>query len=586
MNLGRPEYVSDLIVYLLRERGVEYVALNPGATTRGINESLVSYGGNVVPEVITCCHEELAVAMAEGYYAATGRPQVALLHDIVALQHGAKAIYEAWLNRIPVIVMGGTGPVDASHMRPYIDWIHTAQVQAQLVGDYVKWDDQPLGAQSVVESILRAYQIAMTEPRGPVYLSFDVELQESLLPDGFQIPDVARFRTASSPSGSADAVAQAAKLIMEAEWPVAIVEGIGETPGGPEALRSFVELLGMPVIERGTSFNISNLHPLNVFEAHTDVLKDADLVLSVGVRQIEGALTRPVAESGKVPPGVTMAPGFGRLYESLVPRSSKLVRVGLDDYGVRGCDHGRLLPTDVNVLGNGAQVLREMKRICEEGMTGALREKAAARTARAGEIRNRMRDSAQTELKKTLWGQSPTSTARLSAKIWEVIKDEDWVLVHGSLNGWERRLWERKNESRWVAARGDTGTGMAVAMGAALSFRGSGKVCVNIQNDGDLLYTPGSLWTAAHYDIPMLVVMFNNKSYYQDEGHQLALTGARGRSLENVKVGVGLEHPDTDFGMMARSFGLYGEGPITDPDEVGPALRRAVKVVKEEGRLC
>ena len=147
-------------------------------------------------------------------------------------------------------------------------------------------------------------------------------------------------------------------------------------------------------------------------------------------------------------------------------------------------------------------------------------------------------------------------------------------------------MWERKDESRWVAARGDTGTGMAVAMGAALSFRSSGKVCVNIQNAGDLLYTPGSLWTAAHYDIPMLVVMFNNKSYYQDEGHQLALTGARGRSLENVKVGVGLEHPATDFGMMARSFGLYGEGPITDPDEVGPALRRAVKVVKEEGRLA
>ena len=130
MTLGRPEYVSDLIVYLLNGLGVEYVPLNPGATTRGIHESIVNYGGNQAPELITCVHEELAVAMCEGYYLATGRPLATLVHNIVGLQHASKAIYEAWLNHTPMIIIGGTGPVDASHRRPWIDWIHTAQVQA------------------------------------------------------------------------------------------------------------------------------------------------------------------------------------------------------------------------------------------------------------------------------------------------------------------------------------------------------------------------------------------------------------------------------------------------------------------------
>ena len=213
MSLQKPEYVSDLIVYLLNGLGVDYIPLNPGATTRAIHESTVNYGGNKAPELITCCHEEIAVAMAEGYYLATGKPQVALLHDIVGLQHGTKTIYEAYLRNIPTIIMGGTGPVDVTYRRPWIDWVHTAHLQGQVVRDYVKWDDQPEGPQSVVESVLRAYQIAMTEPRGPVYLCFDVELQESRLPDGFTLPDLSRYRAPAPPAGNAAEVAAAAKAL-------------------------------------------------------------------------------------------------------------------------------------------------------------------------------------------------------------------------------------------------------------------------------------------------------------------------------------------------------------------------------------
>ena len=589
MSLGTPEYVSDLVVYLLHELGFDYATLNPGATTRGLHESLVTYGGNKAPEVITCCHEEVAVAMAEGYYLATGKPQVTLVHDIVGLQHASKAIYEAGLNGTPMLIMGGTGPLDSSHRRPWIDWIHTAQVQSQIVRDYVKWDDQPQGALSVAESILRAYQITMTEPRGPVYLCFDVELQESRLPEGFKLPDLVRYRPPSSPAGNAEAIAEAAKALLEAEWPVLVVEGLGRSPGGPEALQSLVELLGIPVLEQGSSFNLSNLHPLNLTGANAEAFKEADLVMTVGVKDIEAALKRPVREEGIIPAGLPRAPsGFGRGYESLIPEGTRLIRIGLQDYGVRSwaSSYGRLIPADIAILGNATAILRELTRICREALDGAVQRKVVARAARAEKLRTAIYGRIQKDLKDRWWGQKPISTARLAAEIWETIRGEDWVLVHGSLSGWERRLWEMKDRSRCIAAGGGTGTGMGVAMGVALAFRGTGKVCVSIQNDGDLLYTPGSLWTAAHHDIPLLVVMFDNRSYYQDVGHQTAITRMRQRPLEDVGVGVNLDRPATDFALLARSFNLYGEGPIVDPEGIRPALERGLKVVKEEGRLA
>jgi thiamine pyrophosphate-dependent acetolactate synthase large subunit-like protein len=585
MSLGKPEYVSDLVVYLLNRLGVEYVTLNPGATTRGMHESLVTYGGNVAPEVITCSHEEIAVAMAEGYYLATGRPQATLVHNIVGLQHASKAIYEAWLNNVPMIIIGGTGPMDSTHRRPWIDWIHTAQVQGQIVRDYVKWDDQPQGALSVAESILRAYQITMTEPRGPVYLCLDVELQESRLPDGFVVPDPSRYRPAAAPSGNPEAIADAAKALREARSPVLLVEGLGRTPGGPEALQSLCELLGIPVIEQGSSFNLSNLHPLNVSGASAEVLKEADLVLTVGVKDIDAALTRPEPEAGIVPAGLPRVPaGFSRRHQSIIREGTKLVRVGLQEYGIKSwtSSHGRLVPADIAILGSGPQVLRELTRLCQSAIDGDLRRRIAERAAKAREIHTAVATRVQKDLKERWWSQKPIATARLSAEIWETIRDQDWVLAHGSLSGWERRLWEVRDGARYIAGGGGTGTGMGVAMGVALAFRGTGKVCVSIQNDGDLLYTPGSLWTAAHHQIPMLMVMFNNRSYYQDVGHQLAVTRMRQRSLDNVGVGVSLEGPATDFAMLAKSFGIYGEGPILDPAEIRPALERGLQVVKEK----
>ena len=156
-------YGSDLVVDLLRAAGIEHVAINPGATFRGIHDSLVNYGERR-PEHILTNHEEIAVAMAHGYAKAKGRPMAAFVHDIVGLQHASMAIYNAFCDRAPILVLGGGGPMDATRRRPWIDWIHTALVQGNQVRDYVKLDDQPASVSAIPEAILRAWRVARTEP--------------------------------------------------------------------------------------------------------------------------------------------------------------------------------------------------------------------------------------------------------------------------------------------------------------------------------------------------------------------------------------------------------------------------------------
>ena len=128
----RAEWGSDVVVDLLKAFEIEYIAINPGATFRGLHDSLVNYGGNHAPEIILCNHEEIAVALAHGYARAKGRPMAAAVHNVVGLQHASMAIYNAWADRLPVIVMGGTGPMDSANRRPWIDWVHTANVQGKL----------------------------------------------------------------------------------------------------------------------------------------------------------------------------------------------------------------------------------------------------------------------------------------------------------------------------------------------------------------------------------------------------------------------------------------------------------------------
>src|SRR5258705_13940315 len=191
-------YGSDLVVDLLKILGIEYVALNPGSSFRGIHDSLVNYesGRTPNPEMILCCHEEIAVAVPHGYAKATGKIMPAIVHNVVGLQHASMAIYNAWCDHTPVMVMGGTGPMNSAKRRPWIDWIHTAQLQGNLVRDFVKWDDQPHAVGDVPESLLRACRTALTSPGGPVYVCFDADVQEGAVQNVPPLPPIGRYRPA------------------------------------------------------------------------------------------------------------------------------------------------------------------------------------------------------------------------------------------------------------------------------------------------------------------------------------------------------------------------------------------------------
>ncbi|MBV9135356.1 MAG: thiamine pyrophosphate-binding protein, partial [Chloroflexi bacterium] len=286
-----PEYGSDLVVDVLRALGIEYAALNPGASFRGLHDSLVNYGGDVSPRTVLCCHEEISVALAHGYAKATGRPMLAALHDVVGLQHACMAIFNAWCDRVPVLLLGGTGPMDSSRRRPWIEWIHTALVQGNHVRDFVKFDDQPSGAAAVVESLLRAYRLMSAEPCGPVYVCLDAAIQEDPLPKGLGVPaDLDRWIAQSPVQADPAGLKTAAEWLSDSERPVILADTVGRTREGAEALRQLAERLNAPVVDLGSRFNFPSDHPLEASERREELLREADVIFAVDVVDLWGAL--------------------------------------------------------------------------------------------------------------------------------------------------------------------------------------------------------------------------------------------------------------------------------------------------------
>ena len=571
---AKPRYGSDLIVDLLKALGIEYVALNPGSSFRGIHDSLVNYesGRRPSPEMILCCHEEIAVSVAHGYVKASGKPMAAIVHNVVGLQHASMAIYNAWCDRTPIIVMGGTGPMNTSKRRPWIDWIHTALVQGNLVRDFVKWDDQPFGVEAIPSSVLRGYRIAMSEPKGPVYLCFDVADQEAALDKEIPLPDPARFRPAAPLQGEADAVRDAARLLSEAQKPVVVADYLGRNNEAVLSLVELADLLAMPVIDLGARLNFPNTHPLNLTGKNKELIGDADVILGLDVMDLFGALVRHDAASHSSAPAIK--PGC------------KVIHVTVADLAARGwtTDFQELAPVDLPITASTRVFLPALiEEIRKQGKFShsAVEERRRAFAVQHDEIRARW----QGELKKR-WGERPISPPRLAHEVWEAIKRESWLLVAGGFRNWPSRLWDWDKPGLYLGGYGGGGLGYApgASVGASLIHRGKGTICVNLQRDGDLLYTTSALWTAANTGVPLLTVMTNNRLYYNDVEHQEKVAIARGRPVENKLVGMQMEKPPVDFANLARSFGIFGEGPITEPEKIRPALDRALNVIKKEGR--
>ena len=573
-----PGYGSDLVVDLLRAVGVEHVAINPGATFRGLHDSLVNYGGARGPELVLTTHEEIAVALAHGYAKAKGRPMAAVVHDIVGLQHASMAIFNAFCDRVPVLVLGATGPMDTARRRPWIDWIHTALVQGTQVRDYVKLDDQPASVAAIPEAFLRAWRLARTEPQGPVYLCLDAGLQEEALARPVPMPDVGRFEPATPPHADPRAIDDAARRLVDARHPVIVVESLGRRPGVAAPLCRLAELLAAPLVDLSVEYqgrpSVPSRHPLDMSGARDEVVREADLVLALDVSNFLGALGNVDRSTREV---------------RLLNESTRVIAISLEDYAARSWAQTfqSLVPVDLPIAADAALALPALLAAVEDQRRHGHDRASAERPARAERIAARHAAlHAEWQAAVTLERSSaPLSPAVLAALVWQVIKDEDWVLANGSAKGWARRLWDWQPE-RVTGGSGGAGLGygLPAALGVALAHRDSGKLCVNLQADGDLLYVVGGLYTAAHHRLPLLTVMFNNRTYGNDEEHQETMAKARGRPVENKVVGIRIDDPAPDFARIAQGFGVHAEGPLDDAGAVDAALRRALRVVKDEGR--
>ena len=561
-------YGSDLIVDLLNQYGIQYASLNPGSSYRGLHDSIVNYGGNR-PEIIECPHEKVAVMMAHGYARAAGKPMAAIVHNLVGLLHGTMGIYYAFVDEAPVLVLGASGPFDLHRRRPHIDWIHTAQNQGDVVRDYTKWDDQPFGIDSVPESFARAYRVAVTPPQGPVYLCYDAALQEDILDRQVPLPNPQRVAPPPRLAPDPQALGQAAEMLLGAQRPVVLANRVGQNPATVATLVELAELLALPVVDLGARFNFPTTHPLNL--TGSNVLREADLILALDVKDHHGPLTRLNRVT--------------RLSESIIPQECKIIDVGLRDLNIKAWsqEFEKLPEADLFLLADTSLAVPQLLEACRDLLGRNGRERFQERADRLRATHESVRQGWREEARAG-WNDRPVSTARLASEIWQVIQGEDWVLTGSILNGWTRRLWDWTKPGQYPGSGLGAGTQVSLTLGTALAHKGSGKLVVAIQPDGDLCYDAAALWIAAHHQLPMLMVMYNNRAYYNDWEHQEVVARERGRAEENAFVGMEINNPPPDFARLAQAFGWYGEGPIDDPDQVRPALERALRVIKEKGQ--
>jgi acetolactate synthase-1/2/3 large subunit len=570
----KAEWGSDVVVDMLKAFEIEYVSLNPGSSFRGLHDSLINYGGNHMPETILCPHEEIVVGVAHGYARAKGKPMAAAVHNIVGLQHASMAIFNAWCDRLPIIVLGGTGPTDTAHRRPRIDWAHTAVVQGNLVRDFVKWDDQPASVEAIPESFIRAYRLATTDPMGPVYVCYDADVQEKKLNGDSTLPSLQRYPAPLPLQAPEEGLDKTVRWLLEAKRPVIIADWVGRNETGFNSLRALAELLAIPVFDQNGRFNFPCQHPLNLTDMERESLPQADLVLALDVPDLESAVTRRVQDMGK------------RAVVNLLPAGAKVINVALDDLLVRAWSHefNKLRQADLSMLADTSVFLPELLR--------RLREDKAMLAQIAPEIENRRaewakihtkRDDARDAKTKANWDNKPIALSRLFTEMNTALKNEDWVYTNSTRYGAENQYFDfdRHNQMLGKFKGGGLGYGLPASLGAALALKNTGKICVDFQPDGDFLFTLSGLWTASHYSIPLLIIVFSNRSYYNDEEHQERMAQLRRRPVENKIYGIRLEQPEVDFATTARSFGVWSTGPVTEPAALSGVLREALKIVKD-----
>lgn len=558
---------SDVIADLIKQYGFPFITLNPGASYRALHDSLVNHNGDD-PPMLVCQHEKIAVQIAHGYAKVTGRPLAVIVHNVVGLLHATMGIYYAYTDRAPVFIIGATGPMDEGKRRPRVDWAHTANVQGTQVRDYVKWDYQPGGIDGVVDSFARAYSIMMTEPKGPIYMCYDAGIQEAPLAAPMVLPDPSSAREPSRIAPDPKALEEAAHRLVTAEWPVLLPQFVGREPEGFTNLVKLAETLNAPVVDTQARLNFPTEHPLDL-RMNKQVFGEADIIALLDCRDWE-RLTH-------------VNDRINRTLKPLYPEGCQWLDIGFADIEISkwATDYQKFPECTQRLLADTALAIPALSDICARRIAGdsRLAARITERGRRVAELHDGQRAKWREEARED-WDAKPIALARLASEVWSQIKNEDWVLTTNAFEDWALKLWDFDRPYRWPGKALGTGTQIGMATGVALAHRGTGRLVVDCQTDGDLLFDVGALWFAAKHKVPFLCVMHNNRAYYNDWEHQITVARQRGTPVERAHIGMDIFDPAPDFATLARGLGWYAEGPIEDPADIAPALARAIAKVK------
>ena len=553
-------YGSDLVIDGLERLGIEHVSLNPGASFRGIHDSLVHAGR---PAMVLTLAENVTIAVAHGYAKATGRPMAAMVHNVVGLQNASMALFNAWIDMVPMLVIGGAGPADHAQRRPWIDWIHTGKPQGAVVRDIVKWDDEPRSLEGLAMAMERAYGLAVAAPTGPTYLAIDALLQEQVIPEGL-VAEV-RPQTVGGLACAPAELEEIAARLLAARSPVILVDLAGRSEAAYDALIRIAEALPAAVVDLQGRHNFPTGHFADAALGRGRILAEADVVLALDVRDLAWATSEVRLHDH----GVT----------SLLHPDATLLSIGLTDLLHRGMfDREPLVHATVRAVADTAVVLpvlaEEIERWAKDPAERI--EALRRRTSAIDDERRRMNAAESGRL----------TEATLAAAVFDAVRDGPWLLANGGLRGAVRRTWELISFGCYLGGSGGEGLGygLGASVGAGLAHRGTDRLVVDLQTDGDLMYSPSAFWTAAQQRVPLLTVMSNNRSYGRDRTHQTVMAEQRGRPLENAAVGIDIEDPAIDMGMLAESQGVECLGRVDRVEDLGPTVARAAAVARAEQR--
>lgn len=546
---------SDVVAEVLGRLDLPYISLVPGASYRGLHDSLVNYLGNTKPSMILCLHEEHAVAIAQGYAKVTGKPMAVALHANVGLMHATMALFDAYCDRAPMVVLGATGPVDAMERRPWIDWIHTSADQGAMVRNFTKWDDQPGSVGAAVEALVRADSMTRSRPFAPTYVCLDAVMQESPLDEVPPLPDLDRFRPYEPPAPSDETVAKIVEALREAKRPLLMVGRVGRGQQEWDERVRLAEALGAAVVtdlKVPASFPTGHrLHPAvpgsRLTASGQELLRAADVVLSLNWVDLGGTLAAAFG-GGSVAPRIISCSDEAALHNGW------------------NKDAFTLPPVDLGLCAHPDTLVRAL---LARGVEGSMAERPGWPIPL--EIHNPTPEPPN--------GEIPVSD--LAGHIVEALGGREVCYAVAAL-GWSGHHLQFDGPLDYLGkdGGGGVGSGPGIAVGAALALDGSGRMPVAIVGDGDFLMGSSALWTAAHHRIPLLMVVANNRSYYNDEAHQGRVANHRGRPAENRSAGLHLRDPDPDLANLARSYGLHGYGPVVDADDLKAVLADAVSDVE------